>query len=275
MKYFITVLLFSSVLFAEGFINWQPPVVKATKGAKQEHGGHGGRKAKQFQINNFDPLAYTSVFYFLPTLEKRELNLENSRISIPRTGMENYHALVATQIAQNSIDSTVRYIYSRGRPSKVSPTKITQFEKTRLEIEPILLPKEHSQYEGSNTYRFKLRFDGKPLAYHQGITFTTSNGTKKTLESDEGGKFYITMPNDFKNVKTGKRANRPAELVLSASHFEKDITHTTSLAMPYYVNPLDYWFTQFFAVGLVIFGIALGIYLLRNLTKKKKKKKKV
>lgn len=273
MKYFITALLFSLSLQAQGFINWQPPVAK--EGTKQAHSGHGKRKAKRFQIHNFDTLASTSVFYFLPTLEKRELNLENLHISIPRTGMENYHALVAIQTSQNSINSTVRYIYSRGRPSKVSPTKITQFEKVQLEIEPILLPKEHNHYEGSNTYHFKLRFNGKVLAYHQGITFSTSNGTKETLESDEGGKFYVTMPNDFNNVKTGKRANKPAEFVLNASHLEKGMTHTTSLAMPYYVNPLDYWFTQFFAVCLVIFGIVIGIYLLRNVTKKKKKKKQV
>jgi hypothetical protein len=129
MKYFIIVLLFSSLLQAEGFINWQPPVVKAKPAGKPEHTGHGGRKSKQFQINNFDPAAHTELHYLMPTLEKRELIIEDGLISLPRTGMENYHALVVNQTQENSISSSVRYIYSRGRPSKVSPTKITQLQK--------------------------------------------------------------------------------------------------------------------------------------------------
>lgn len=271
MKYFITALLFSALLPAEGFINWQPPVVKAKPAGKQEHAGHGGRKAQQFQINNFDPAASTELYYLMPTLEKRELIIEDGLISLPRTGMENYHALVINQTQANRVSSSVRYIYSRGRPSKVSPTKITQSQKSELEIAPILLPKEHNNYEGSQTYKFELRFKGEVLPKST-VLFTTSNGSQETFQSDEEGGFRVTMPNDFKDVKMKRRANRPGEFVLSAAHAHEGINYSSTLAMPYYVNPLDYWQTQMLAIALVIIGLVIGIYMLRNVNKKKKGK---
>ncbi len=271
MKYFITALLFTTFLQAEGFINWQPWIVKSKPSDKQEHSGHGGRKAKQFQINNFSPAANTEAYYLMPTLEKRELTIQDGLISLPRTGMENYHALVINQRQNQIINSSIRYIYSRGRPSKVSPTKITRLQKSDLEIAPVLLPKEHNHYKGSESYKFELRFKEKALAYHS-VVLTTSNGTKKTFESDEGGRFCITMPNDFTDVKMKRRANKPAEFILAVTYEHEGITYNSTLAMPYHVNPLDYWQTQTFAVILVLLGIAIGIFMLRNIHKKKKGK---
>lgn len=271
MKYFITVLLLSTLLQAEGFINWQPPAVKAKKAGKPQHMGHGGKKSKQFQVNGLDLAAATETYYLMPTLEKRELTLENGLVSLPRTGMENYHALVVNQVQGKSVNSSIRYIYSRGRPSKVSPTKITQTQKSELEIAPVLLPKEHNHYKGSKSYRFELRFKGDVLPQHK-IIFTTSNGTEESLKSNENGQFTVTMPNDFKDVKMKRRANRPAEFILAATYKNEGLSYNSTLAMPYYVNPIDYWQTQMLAVILVFIGLAFGIYMLRNINKKKKRK---
>ena len=268
MRHFITTLLFSLLLYADGSINWQPPVVKA---GAHDHGQHGGRKAKQLQVNNSNPAATTEVFYLLSTLEKKELELENGLITLPRTGVDNYHALVVNQTHENSVNSSVRYIYNYGRPSKTSPTKITHMKKSDLEIAPVLLPREHDRYTGSNTYKFEVRFQDRKLAYRP-VTFYTSNGSEEILESDEGGTFEVTMPNDFKEVKPGIRANRPAEFILKTSHMHEGTTYTTTLAMPYHVNPTDYWRTQTFAVVLLILGLIIGIYMLRNVNKKKKRK---
>ncbi len=271
MKYFITALLFTTFLQAEGFINWQPWIVKSKPSDKQEHSGHGGRKAKQFQINNFSPAANTEAYYLMPTLEKRELTIQDGLISLPRTGMENYHALVINQKHDKNVNSSVRYIYSRGKPSKVSPTKITQLQKSELEIAPVLLPKEHNHYKGSESYKFELRFEGHTLPEHT-IAFTTSNGTKETFHTDENGKFCVTMPDDFKDVKMKRRANKPAEFVLAVTYEHEGIRYNSTLAMPYYVNPMDYWQTQTLAIVLVILGLIIGIYMLRNIHKKKKRK---
>ncbi|MDA7818470.1 hypothetical protein N9A28_09800 [Sulfurimonas sp.] len=274
MRYIITVLLFCFTLQAQGYINWQPPVVKATKGDHSGHSGHGKRKAKQLQLNNYDPHSELEIFYIKPTLEKIELKLENSLVSLPRTGMENYHALVVNQTKDKSINSSVFYKYSRGRPSKVSPTKITQLQKSDLEIAPILLPREHDEYHGSKSYDFEVRFKGEKLPYNS-VIFNTSNGTTKTIQADEGSEFSVTMPNDFKNVKTGKRKNRPAQFILKSSYVNEGITYTTTLAMPYYVSPTDYWQSVSGGAIVLIFGLIVGLYLFRNINKKKKKKGKV
>lgn len=268
MKYFITALLFTLSLQAEGFINWQPPVAKATG---QDHGGHGGRKAKKLQLHNADSTATSEVFYILPTLEKRPLTLEHGLVSLPKSGMDNYHALVINQTKENSVNSSVRYVYSFGRPSKTSPTKITQMKKSELEIAPAPLPREHDRYAGSRTYDFELRFKGEAFP-NATVTLSTSNGSEETFKSDEDGEFKVTIPNDFKDVKTGRRANRPAEFILKASHLDKGINYTTTLAMPYHVNPVDYWNNRTMGLIVLLIGLVLGLFLFRNINKKKKRK---
>lgn len=273
MKYFISIALLSLSLQAQTYINWQPPVVKETKGSHQGHSGHGGRKAKQLQVNNCDHNAKSEAYYLMPTLEKKPLTPAHGLVSLPRTGMDNYHALVINQTSDKTVNSSVRYIYSYGKPSKTSPTKITQFQKSDLEIEPILLPREHDEYKGSNSYDFLVRFKGKVLPKHE-INFTTSNGTKESLNSDEDGEFSITMPNDFSDVKMGRRKNKPAEFVLLASYTYQDKTYTTTLAMPYHVNSVDYWNSREAGTVVLILGLILGLYLFRNINKKKKKQRK-
>jgi hypothetical protein len=260
------------MLAGADYIHWQPPVVKHSKAKMKGHGGHSFRKAKKFEINNFNPTATTEAYYLLPKLEKKKLTLKNGLVTLPRTGIDNYHALVVIQKDEKAVRSSVRYIYSRGRPSKISPTKITAFEKSALEIEPILLPKEHSEYEGSDSYDFKVRFNRKPLA-NQRVTFVTSHGTKKTFTTNDDGRFSLTLPNDFKNVVMKKRRNKSAEFVLKTSYTQEGVEHTNTFSMPYYVNASDYWEDELGGAILLFLGLVLGLYLFRNINKKKKKGK--
>ena len=267
-------LIFTSLFFMlaqADYINWQPPVVKQSKAKMKGHGGHSFRKAKKFEVNNFNPNAATEAYYLLPKLEKKSLTVENALVSLPRTGIDNYHALVVIQKHEKSIRSSVRYIYSRGRPSEISPTKITAFEKSALEIEPVLLPKEHNEYEGSDTYDFIVRFNGKPLV-NQSIAFATSQETTETLTTDDDGRFSLTLPNDFTNVVMNKRGNKAAEFVLKTSYTHEGVEHANTFTMPYYVNATDYWKDEFGGALLLFLGLILGIYLFRNINKKKKGK---
>lgn len=276
MRYLILTSLFFMLAGADASINWQPPVVKPHKAkmkGHEEHQGHSPRKVKQFAVNNFDENAATEAYYTMPTLETKQLHVENGLITLPKTGMDNYHALVITQRGDKTVNSSVRYVYGHGKPSKTSPTKITQFQKTTLEIEPILLPREHDRYKGSKSYDFLLRFDGKPLA-NQDIEFSTSNGSKETLQTDENGEFTLTLPDDFKDVVMKKRGNKPAEFVLKASYvnINSGVRHTSTLAMPYHVNPSDYWNDEAAGAVVLFLGLILGLYLFRNINKKKKGK---
>lgn len=271
MKYFITALLFLLPLQAQGFISWQKPVVKAQKPNHQNHGGHGGRKAKQLQLHNSNPVAHSEAFYILSTLEKRELSLENGLVTLPKTGVSNYHALVINQTYENNVNSSVRYIYGHGRPSKTSPTKITHMKKSELEIAPSPLPREHDRYASSRTYAFELRFKGKAFP-NATVTLSTSNETEETFKSNEDGEFKVTIPNDFKDVKTGRRANKAAEFMLKASHLDNGINYTTTLAMPYSVNPVNHWQNRTMGLIVLVIGLIVGLFLFRNINKKKKRK---
>ena len=271
MKQLIIAFLFSLSIQAGNYINWQPPVVKADKGANKEHGGHATRKAKQLQLNNSNSNALSEVFYILPTLQKRELSMEHGLITLPKTGMANYHALVVNQTDENSINSSVRYIYGHGRPSQISPTKVTKMKKSELEISPSPLPREHDRYKGSNSYKFELHFKDEALPNTK-ITLNTSNGSEDTFQSDKDGEFKVTIPNDFKEVKTGRRANRPAEFILKVSHLHEGLTYTTTFAMPYYVNPVDYWQSKIYGLVILVIGLIIGIFMFRNINKKKKRK---
>lgn len=268
MKFLIFASLFFMLAGAD-YIHWQPPVVKPSKAKMKGHAGHSFRKVKKFELNNFNPKATTEVYYLLPKLVKKALTLQNGLVSLPKTAIDNYHALVVIQKDANTIRSSVRYIYSRGRPSKISPTKITAYEKSALEIEPILLPKEHNEYEGSNRYNFKVRFHGKPLV-HQSVELLTSNKSKDLLQTDENGEFSLTLPNDFTNVVMKKRRNKAAEFVLKTSYIHEDVKHTNTFAMPYYVNASDYWEDIPAGVLVLFLGLVLGLYLFRNIHRKKK-----
>jgi len=271
MKQLIIAILFSLSMQAQDYINWQPPVVKADKGANKGHGGHATRKAKQLQLSNSNSDALSEVFYILPTLEKRELSIKHGLVTLPRTGMANYHALVVNQADENRIESSVRYIYGHGRPSQISPTKITEMKKSELEISPAPLPREHDRYTGSNSYKFELHFKDKTLP-NTTITLNTSNGSESSFQSDEDGEFKVTMPNDFKEVKSGRRANRPAEFILKALYLHEGITYTTTFAMPYHVNSVDYWQSKTYGLIILIIGLIIGIFIFRNINKKKRRK---
>jgi len=144
-------------------------------------------------------------------------------------------------------------------------------KKSELEIHPSPLPREHDHYTGSDSYKFYLHFKGKALP-NTTVVFNSANASQQTYKSDEDGEFYITMPNDFKDVKDGRRANKPVEFTLQTSHVNEGITYTSTFTMPYYVNPTDYWQTQTLALVLLILGFISGIYMLRNVNKKKKRK---
>jgi len=271
MKYITALFFLPLLLGAQEYIKWQPAIKKMHQKGMQAHNSHSGRKAKQLQLKNINQSADLQISYILPTLAKKELSHKMGLITIPRTGMDNYHALVVQQSYKKSVSSSIRYIYSHGKPSKTSPTKITQLQKSDFEITPSPLPREHDRYKSSESYSFKLNFKGRGLSFSP-VILETSNGSKQNFQSSSNGEFEITLPNDFKDVKKGRRANKPVEFVLKALHLHEGTTYSTTFTMPYHVNPSDYWQLQSYGLLLLIIGLITGIYIFRNIHKKKKRR---
>jgi len=182
-------------------------------------------------------------------------------IHLPKSMYDNYHALTANVTQQNTHYFAVYYMYKFGKPSRTSPTKLTSMQKSTFEIIPDPLPREHDKYYGSKEYTFLLRFKNKPLA-KQTVQLTTLNGSIKTVSTDKKGKFQLVLPNDFKNVKDGRRANPPSYFILSANFSQNDQQYYTTFTNPYYVNPNDYWSSIPAGVGVEGIGLVIGLFLL-------------
>ncbi len=186
-------------------------------------------------------------------LGSRELTPEDGLFRPPRTGQNNYHALVASQQREGRTETAIRYVFRHGRPTGHSPSELTGLEKTRLEIVPDPLPREHQRYRAGEEAAFLVRFDGRPLA-GQAIILTTSHGTAMEAVTDRRGRAVFTLPDDFETTRPGRRANRPAELVLTA----ETEGHVTTLSAAYHVDP-GHWQRTAPGLGVALVGMVAGV----------------
>jgi len=230
--------------------------------AAKSHGQHGGgMKTAMYQLVGFNGSMDTDVKYYLSNLEVKELKMDANMVNLPRSMYDNYHALVANTTKNNNHYTSVYYIYKHGKPSQTSPTKLTAKQKGIFEIAPNELPREHDRYYGSKTYSFLVKFQDAPVK-NQKIQLTTLKGTKQTVTTNEDGELDITLPNDFTNVKTGRRINQPSYFILSTSLTQGSKTYHTTFASPYNVNSTDYWNSIPAGFGVAGAGLLLGLLLL-------------
>jgi len=254
IKKLITLILFTlSLLGAEALV-WH----KASKKIKPL-GGHGGhsRGMSHYELKGMSEGA--KVDYYLANLEKKSMEYPNGGMCLPKSPFGNYHALVANSQADGKIYSATTYIYRHGRPAKVSPTLLTAINKAKFEIRPVHLPREHDRYTANKSYHFALYFDTQPLANHT-VEFSTSNGTTLNLTSDAKGRFSITLPSDFKEVKKSRRGNKPANFIAKSSYQN----HITTLTMPYHINPNNHWQSIPYGILVMLLGLLAGFFIYRR-----------
>lgn len=266
MKKTVVSLLAAATLwgYGEGVIYWAPHVSHGSEhshGKHAKHGGHGmGEPTMLHAINGEENC---SVVLIKPNLSKEDLNLSDTAIILPKASIGGYYALVLNHRSDNRVDSAIRYLSQQGRPSKVSPTKLTALSKSDLEIIPNPLHREHDRYTASKSYRFLLYFQGKPLA-NTIVTMETRDTPIQTYTTDSTGEFSITLPNDFKNVQVGRNENRPSEFLLSA-HYRSGLNeYSSTLSMPYSLNPNDYWQSQSYGTGIILIGFLGGLVFYRR-----------
>ena len=227
------------------------------------HGGHGPRKPKMYKLVGLTDSDQVKLTYTIANLDEKTPKMQDGMMALPESKFESYQALSANIINGNNEYTAVTYIYKHGMPCRTSPEELTAKDKGALEIVPNRLPREHDKYKGSKTYRFDLFSKRQLLANHK-VLLTTLNGTSQTFKSDSKGVLMVTLPNDFKNVKTGSRANKPSYFILSSEITEGDKTYHTTLSEPYYVNPIDYWQSIPAAIIVVIVGFIFGLFLYRR-----------
>ncbi|MGM0594862.1 MAG: hypothetical protein ACQETD_10020 [Pseudomonadota bacterium] len=234
---------------------WQPA---PKEGAPQGHGGHRG--GKPFQLSEGEGAA---AALWLPTRVRRPLPLAaNQQVMVGSTGVDNYHLLYAKKRRGGSEQVALRYLYKHGKPSGESPSALLEAPKAQLEIVPAPLTREHQRYQSQKPFNFIVRFNGEPLS-GKAITLTTSNGSALKGETDRKGRFTLHLPDDFAEVKPGRRSNPPAEFVLVAEHEGGGTHYQTTLSAPYYVSP-SHWRSTGGGVAAMFAGVLTGFVVLRR-----------
>ncbi|MDJ0808122.1 MAG: hypothetical protein QNJ78_14970 [Gammaproteobacteria bacterium] len=214
------------------------------------HGGHHQhrRGPKTIHLENAENAVIT---LWNPDLSTRSLQAENGIITVPNTGINSYHAVVAESVIGDKVETLIRYEYLRGRPADDSPAKLAAAAKTRFEIVPDPIPREHYHYHSDQTWGFILLFDGQPLADAK-VLLQTDHGSQTEGVTDQAGRVSLHIPDDFPDIQPGERDKRSADLRVSAETQVDNIHYRTVLSADYRINPA-HW--QSFGWGIAVAGL--------------------
>ncbi|RKZ98787.1 MAG: hypothetical protein DRQ43_00990 [Gammaproteobacteria bacterium] len=260
--------------FCAAELLWSPKPIEKQKSVQQEqHAGHGqqGRREKAFYLQDQKNV---TVNYIDPSLKVLPLSSadKSSKFILPDSGMDNYHALVAERKGEALHESSLRYVYMRGKPSGYSPDDLISNHKLPLEIVPQPMIREHWNFYTNNKHSFQVLFNEKPLA-DTWVILQTTNGSKFDAKTDVEGKVSFILPDDFKDVKPGRRANKPQEFLLRTVHIADNITYKTNFSSKYSVNP-SHWQSNSGGVLALSIGFISGLVIMRRHNKNNPQKKK-
>jgi len=199
------------------------------------------------------------VTLWQPDLVTRSITAEHGHVAIPKTGMDNYHAVVAVSDSDGIRDAVIRYEYRFGKPSGRSPRELAAAQKTDFEIVPDPIPREHRHYQSGETWPFLLRYRGAPVAGAK-VVLTTQFGNVVEGVSNAAGEVRLAIPDDFPGIVPGERDERQAAFDVVAEHHADGRLYRTRLNAEYRVNP-SHW--QSLTLGLLVtgFGMLAGGFL--------------
>ena len=234
------------------------PGAERPSAAANQHQHH-GRRTKQIMLAGAEG---ADIVIWKPDLEQIPLEAEMGVITIPKTGVDNYHAIVAEKDWGDTKETIIRYEYLRGKPSKRSPSELTSARKSAFEIIPDPLPREHQDYQSAEAWAFLLRFNGVPVA-DRTVVLETMNGSRLESVSDADGRVAFTLPDDFPDMIEGERDRRSADFQLSADHLADGITYQTTLSSKYEVN-MSHWRSAPLGAAVIGIGFIAGLFLGRR-----------
>lgn len=273
-NYFAAVPLLLWVAQAQAGMMWSTrPVENGSDNAhqhhhSQQHAQGQQRKAKRFYLHDGQG---AKVEFWLPSTEQRPLTLndQDASVALRGTGMVSYHLLMATRQLPGRVETALRYQYMRGKPTDYSPAKLVSVQKSKLELAPNPLPREHWRYQGLKPADFIVRFEGKPVAGIEVVLNTSLGSTLKTASNKEGGVRFI-LPDDFSQVKPGRENNPSAEFFVHIAHRENGTEYLTSYSADYYVSP-SHWQSTTAGFASMLVGFVGGLLMIRRRNKGEEK----
>jgi hypothetical protein len=190
--------------------------------------------------------------------------LHNKRFSITPKARGNYYWMMARHETAQAVfvANSVRYFTMPGP----APTKMLGAVKSKLQITPDPLPREHWRYREGETWQFKLSFDNKVLP-HTLVLMETENGTKEVFESNEHGVVSVVFPTDIDKTKqqhAGGHHGRPkSQFVLAVHHSDDGRAYETTFNYQYAASAMD-GKSLTAGFGFIAFGGLLALPLLRR-----------
>lgn len=233
-----------------------PGTQPASGGGGHAHHGHRGVAAVRLEV----PESATAVLW-KPDLERQPLEVKGGGVGFPRTGMGDYHAMVAEWKGESAREARIRYHYMRGKPSGHSPGELLAQAKTELEIVPDPLPREHYRYNSADRWGFRVRFGSAPLAGAR-VRLETAHGSGLEAQTDAQGRVAFELPDDFPSVQPGRRATPPAEFSLSVGHAGGQGRFHTVLLASYHAGS-HHWQSTGWGLGVLALGLVAGLAVSR------------
>jgi hypothetical protein len=218
--------------------------------AKPKAQAHSHRGPKKLMLSNAQG---AKVTLWKPDLTTQLLEPEHGAFTLPKTGMDNYHAIVAEKDWGGVKEAVIRYEYTFGPPSKRSPSELAAAVKTEFEIVPDPIPREHYRYHADQTWGFILRLHGDPVAKIP-VIFESENGSRLEATSDQSGRVSFHIPDDFPDIVEGERDRRSAAFAITAETSDDGIEYQTMLTSDYRMTPSHWKSTE---LGLLVAGIGL------------------
>jgi len=217
---------------------------------------HNRRAEKIFTLTGQEN---STVTMLTPDLQQSQLKINNGEIKFKPTGKDNYHVIIAKRFFNNVQQTAIRYVYSFGKPTGKSPSELTGFKKSALEIIPAPLPREHWHYKAGHQATFDIHFKGKPVADTK-VSLSTSHASLLQAKTSSQGRVVFDIPDDFAQTHAGDRANQPGDFLVHVKHTEKKQQYATWLSADYQVDPAHWRNTQL-GVLVAAFGFTVGLII--------------
>lgn len=161
---------------------------------KAERVKNGDRRSQ----SKFRPLNLESnqLFDFPPGKETSSaIPLEDfgdGSYKIESRGIGNYHWVTAEDQSGLRFASTVKYFSNPGP----APREMLAQDKLKLEVRPLILPREHGRFRANEQWEFLVKLDGKPVT-ETTIHLQTSNGSHLQATTNAQGIANLAFPDDF------------------------------------------------------------------------------
>lgn len=171
-----------------------------------------GAKYQAFNMHAMDAASYASFNgQTAEDLAKATQVLkvdENGALAVKSGAKGGYYLVRVTGHGPGGEEATATTLKYFANPGP-APRDVLNIARPGFEIMPAILPREHGHYRENETWSFRVRMDGKPMA-GLAVVLQTSNGTRSEYVTKSDGSVDVTFPGDFKDTpKDQWRHGRP------------------------------------------------------------------